>query len=124
MPFDEGRIEEILGKDTKPGEQGRSGGVVFLDALPLCWPRLDIDIITRHHDAEKLSEQAVPLDADEPNPLHFLTVAPNETFVFRLLPTRAATQAALDLAWSWLAAALDVLGAGAKTAVGYGQMVK
>jgi CRISPR-associated protein Cmr6 len=95
---------------------------VFLDALPLRWPELEVDVITRHHDPEALPAQVTPLDADKPNPVHFLTVAPGQVFVFRLLPCRGAPTDAIEPAWSWLVNALDILGAGAKTAVGYGQM--
>jgi CRISPR-associated protein Cmr6 len=116
-------VADVLGRRPQSDDVGAAGPVVFLDALPLRWPKLDIDIITRHHDPEALPTQAVPLDTDQPNPVHFLTVAAGQLFVFRLLRGRDAAPDALEVAWRWLASALEVLGAGGKTAVGYGQMV-
>lgn len=113
----------LLGEGPEDTDSGCAGALVFLDALPTRWPRLEVDIITRHHDAEALSDQKVPLDTDAPNPVHFLAVAPGQTFAFRLLPRPGAPEHALPLAWTWLERALDDLGAGAKTAVGYGQML-
>jgi CRISPR-associated protein Cmr6 len=114
-------ILRLLGNDPE-AEQPSSGAVAFLDALPRRWPRLEIDVITRHHDPDALPTQKTPLDADKPNPVHFITVAPETTFVFRLVPLRDSGPKGLETAWTWLAKALDELGAGAKTAVGYGWM--
>lgn len=114
----------LLGRPLDTDDKGESGTIVFFDALPLYWPTFEIDIITRHHDPEALPTQSLPLETDQPNPVHFLTVAPNQVFVFRLLATREARDGALDKAWGWLSLALNALGAGAKTAVGYGQLVE
>lgn len=112
-----------LGEGPEAGDAGNAGALVFLEALPVQWPKLEVDIITRHHDAEALPGQKVPLDTDAPIPIHFLTVAPGQMFAFRLLLRPGAPERALALAWTWLERALDDLGAGAKTAVGYGQML-
>ncbi len=119
------RVAALLGEAPSPmdGLDGTRGKLVFLDALPTAWPALEIDIITRHHDAEGVARQAIPLDADQPNPVPFLTVAPGTAFVFRLLPgSDEVDQGAISEVWNWLTNALD-FGAGAKTAVGYGRMV-
>ncbi len=117
----------LLGTGASPAEgQGSSGTIAFLDALPASWPpagKMDgfqIDVITRHHDAEALQHQVVPLDSDEPVPVHFLTVGDGVDFVFRLIPLRPGVD--LAAAWRWLTTALSELGAGGKTAVGYGEM--
>jgi CRISPR-associated protein Cmr6 len=119
----EGDMPACFGRGPQGQDDGESGTVVFLDALPQGWPRFEIDIINRHHDAENLPKQKRPLDADKPNPVHFLTVASGTRFVFRLLPAQGADTGVLSNVWTWLAQALDVLGAGAKTAVGYGRML-
>ncbi len=123
LEAEERRMAELLGVGPLDGDDGASGTVVFLDALPLRWPAFEVDIVTRHHDAQALPKQKTPLDTDKPNPVHFLTVAPKQIFVFRLLPTADTQADSLGTVWRWLKAALDELGAGAKTAVGYGQMV-
>ncbi|NOY25475.1 MAG: type III-B CRISPR module RAMP protein Cmr6, partial [Oligoflexia bacterium] len=115
-----------MGPTPDDPRAARAGTIAFLDAMPETWPSdglFEIDIITRHHDPEAFSRQKTPLDADDPNPVHFLVVKPDVAFVFRLLPLGDATDSDLDDAWRWLAAALGDLGAGAKTAVGYGEMV-
>lgn len=117
-----GERARLLGEGPIDDDPGNVGAVVFLDALPARWPTLEVDIITRHHDAEALPGQRTPLDTDAPNPVHFLTVAKDQVFTFRLLPRSGAPDGALGLVWTWLERALDDLGAGAKTAVGYGQM--
>lgn len=123
LEADETRIVKLLGTGPRDGDGGASGAVIFLDALPARWPEFKVDIVTRHHDAQALPKQTIPLDTDKPNPVHFLTVAPKQAFVFRLLPTADTQADSLHTAWHWLKTALDELGAGAKTAVGYGQMV-
>lgn len=116
------KLRRRLGDGPVGKASGNSGDVIFLDALPAEWPRFDIDIINRHHDAEQLPWQKLPLDADKPNPLHFLVVRPGVGFTFRIMPARGAEPSILGEIWEWLTVALDVLGAGAKTAVGYGQL--
>ncbi len=116
-----------LGAGPEPGQPdtASSGVIAFLDALPVPNTRngpFEIDIITRHHDPEALTRQKTPLDADEPNPVHFLVVRSEVRFIFRLLPLADATSANLADAWRWLSAAVADLGAGGKTAVGYGEM--
>ena len=128
----------VFGRGPEPGSPGvdRAGCVAFLDATPVTWPLrrrgsrgeqvkagLDVDVITRHHDPEKVASQGTPLDADQPNPVHFVTVSYGVKFAFRLLPVNGGTEIDLSAAWEWLEAALRDLGAGGKTAVGYGQMV-
>jgi CRISPR-associated protein Cmr6 len=120
----------LLGDEPNPdkGDSGLRGGVVFFDALPKEWPELTVDVITRHHDPEGIAKKnALPLETDEPTPVPFLVVKKDQVFVFRI--ARLAQLQAPNfpddwdsIIWKWLATALDELGAGAKTAVGYGQM--
>jgi CRISPR-associated protein Cmr6 len=104
------------------------GSVVFLDALPVGPVALDADVMTPHYSPWYQGEtNAVPADWHSPTPIPFLTVAPGQTFVFAVLPRNRSNQQdqedckkGADL----LKEALEMLGAGAKTAVGYGQFVE
>jgi len=121
---DKERIAALLGEGPVGTADATRGKLVFLDALPAKWPEFDLDIITRHHNAEALAQQKTPLDADEPNPVPFLTVQPQTALVFRVLPEGPSGNVSADAmsnVWDWLTVALD-LGAGARSAVGYGRM--
>ncbi|RME63090.1 MAG: type III-B CRISPR module RAMP protein Cmr6, partial [Caldilineae bacterium] len=62
-------------------------------------------------------------DWHSPNPIPFLTVAPGNEFLFAVLPRRPEVEQDCkdaETAARWLKQALATLGAGAKTAAGYG----
>jgi CRISPR-associated protein Cmr6 len=65
----------------------------------------------------------VPGDWHSPMPIPFLTVSPGQSFVFALVPRTLSNADRTDChtAVEWLENALLELGAGAKTAVGYGR---
>ena len=105
------------------------GAVCFLDAYPVQPPRLEVDVLTphykRYYDAIARNQtREGPVDWDAPNPVKFLTVAPRTRFLIRLLFASAAgeQQPALEWTWKYLREGLELLGLGAKTAVGYGLM--
>jgi CRISPR-associated protein Cmr6 len=100
------------------------GSVVFLDALPVAPVVLEADVMTPHY-GPWYEKRDVPGDWHSPTPIPFLTVAPEQSFLFCLLPRGAAVQDVDDcgMAAGLLKEALEVLGAGAKTAAGYGQFV-
>ncbi|MCD4655087.1 type III-B CRISPR module RAMP protein Cmr6 [bacterium] len=110
-------------KEDEPETNASIGNVVFLNALPSEIPGFDKDIITCHHNYEKLITQKTPLDSDKPIPIHFLTVKAGTFFTFRLLLRPHAQKVQLEKVWNWLTLALEFLGAGGKTAVGYGVML-
>lgn len=102
-----------------------SGQIVFHDAWPLKWPKLIVDIVNNHHGdyygAGDADNAHAPGDWENPVPVYFLAVPPGETFEFALAARRGDVPRALvELARSWLIGALSQLGAGAKTAAGYG----
>ena len=120
------RSEE--GKHWKPEdadelEGARTGSVVFHDAWPTDWPRLEPDIVNNHH--KKYYEgKGDPGDWDEPEMAYFLSVAVGAEFEFALSPRIAADDDGPKhgaLAREWLQAALVHDGAGAKTNAGYGR---
>ncbi|MBI4753837.1 MAG: type III-B CRISPR module RAMP protein Cmr6 [Betaproteobacteria bacterium] len=117
--------DRIFGPRGKPGELPPStGSVVFLDALPVKRVKLDAEVMTPHYAPwyQDGSGSQAPGDWHSPTPIPFLVVAPETTFQFGMLPRRTSDVADKNLAAGWLADALAFMGAGAKTAVGYGRM--
>lgn len=104
------------------------GSVTFLDALPRACVRLRADIMTPHYDLYYQDENACkpPADWYYPVPIPFLTVDRNQSFYFVFLPHRIdceSDRTDCEQAARWLGDALCMLGAGAKTLVGYGRFV-
>jgi CRISPR-associated protein Cmr6 len=118
------------------GEQDDAGSLIFFDALPTAPPALAADVMTPHMgqwyaEGGGLSDpdrepQKVPADWHSPVPVPFLVVE-RATFLFGIAPRPGADWGERDptsevaAALVALAEALAVLGAGAKTAVGYGR---
>jgi len=116
---DKDDIGQILG----PRQAGEVGSVLFFDALPMGEVQLETDIMTPHY-GPYYSEGEAPGDWHDPVPIPFLTVAANQTFQFLIAPRhRDCEQSRQDAetARGWLRDALEWIGAGAKTAVGYGR---
>lgn len=97
------------------------GDLVFLDAYPMSLPQLEVDIINCHHPHyyanSDAGRPAYPSETEDPIPVYFLTVAAGTKWMFRLL-SRSGEHAARGA--ELLRFGLAELGAGAKTAVGYG----
>lgn len=105
------------------GESGLAvGSVVVLDALPVGPVFLEADVMTPHYTAW-YQEGQWPGDWHDPVPVPFLTVAPGAVFRFAVMPRCPGGTADEDArrVLACLTRALDVLGAGAKTAAGYGR---
>lgn len=112
------------------GSQGNAGGVCFLDGIYYGddEPLYTADVMTPHYVQYYTNNGSrAPSEDDNPNPVSFLTVEAGNTFAFGLLPRhRAFTEKeyearnAVILARDWLINALAQLGAGSKTAAGYG----
>jgi CRISPR-associated protein Cmr6 len=127
--IDPSEFHRIFGSDYRKGSSGydvkrklspQSGTVIFLDAIPTEAIQLKADVMTPHYD--KYYEKGEPPgDWLSPNPIPFLTVGPRQCFQFVLLPRIPAHIADVPTAASWLTEALQWLGAGAKSAVGYGR---
>lgn len=100
-----------------------SGSVIFLDAIPTKPVTLKADIMTPHYGPYYQDpSRNPPADWYSPTPIPFLVVAPETTFQFGLLPRRQQDAAYIKTVQGWLREALNGIGAGAKTAVGYGRM--
>lgn len=118
-------FELVFGREAQKEEDSAAGYVVFHDAWPVKWPKLEVDIVNCHHGAY-YREGAPPEDWEDPVPVNFLTVKSGATFEFALSLRRPHPEGErlLKLAREWLAGALAILGAGAKTAAGYGRFAE
>lgn len=121
-------IRTLFGSHEKD-ENGREYGVghfILLDMLPTTSPQLAVDIMTPHYGPyyQDESGQTAPGDWLSPTPIPFLVVEKEQTWQLGLIPRvpqRMVTQDELDELSTAVIDALQWLGAGAKTAVGYGR---
>jgi CRISPR-associated protein Cmr6 len=106
-----------------PGDKrppSASGAVVFHEAWPQTWPRLFVDIANVHHAGYYRGGDQAPGDWESPVPVHFLAIPAGIRFRFAVQALAHAESGDAALAQEWLLGALCHLGAGAKTAAGYG----
>ncbi|MGC9400647.1 MAG: type III-B CRISPR module RAMP protein Cmr6 [Anaerolineae bacterium] len=110
----------VFGQAPKGDEsEGGVGGAVFFEAVPLDDPALELDVMTPHFP-DYYSGQRPPTDDQNPVPIPFLTVKPGVRFGFAVGWRGALHPEAHNQAVEWLKAGLKNLGAGGKTAAGYG----
>jgi len=141
QPVEPANFRRVFGSDHRRGSsqhnrardlQNQIGSVVFFDALPAAPVQLKPDVMTPHYGdyytgkRDDAGNPTPPADWLSPNPIPFLTVAPGQVFQFALAPRTPSAQERADCekAMGWLEAALLCLGAGAKTAVGYGRFAR
>ena len=122
LETDGGSVSRIFGPRDSREVPANIGSVIFFDALPSKPVKLDADVMTPHY-GPYYERGEVPGDWHSPMPIPFLTVSPGQSFVFALAPRTLsnADRADCHTAVGWLENALLELGAGAKTAVGYGR---
>lgn len=118
-------LKRVFGTESKDEKEEAgamvAGSVCFLDALPLAFPKLDVDLLNPHYPRWYREEQgAAPVDWDQPNIVPFLAVAAGQEFRFLLVGRTEADGTFVNVARGWLEEALAHLGVGAKTAAGYG----
>lgn len=105
--------------------EGSVGGAVFFEAVPLDNPELELDVMTPHFPDyySDNTNRIPPADDQNPIPIPFLTVKAGVCFGFavgwRGEPNPETHAQAVD----WLKAGLENLGAGGKTAAGYGYWI-
>lgn len=104
------------------GDPDSAGALAFLDAVPLAPVKVEVDVMTPHYGG--WDESNPPGDWRSPTPIPFLVTAcdPSPTFLFGIVPLQAVSEEELNAVAEWLQSALEWIGAGAKTAVGYGRM--
>jgi CRISPR-associated protein Cmr6 len=111
--------------DEPATAKNQVGSVIFLDAIPPRPVRLKTDIMTPHYSPyyQDGAGQTPPADWHDPTPIPFLVVEKGETFIFGVMPRTRSEKDNADCKTvrGWLIQALAWLGAGAKTAVGYGR---
>ncbi|MBN1873208.1 MAG: type III-B CRISPR module RAMP protein Cmr6 [Anaerolineae bacterium] len=104
------------------GTQYAEGEIVFLDAVPAELPTLEVDVMNPHFP-EYYQNNQFPTDSQSPRPVFFLTVG--QTPFWFAVGRRSQVGAELQtIALNWLKYGLTKLGAGAKTAAGYGYFVE
>ena len=114
------------------GDTDQAGSFIFFDAIPIDRPRVGRDVMTPHMGKwYELGGQlpdggdakdVYPGDWHSPVPVEFL-VTQTAKFLFSIAPRPAAPEAPVQEVLEVLTSALVDLGAGAKTAVGYGSFV-
>ena len=106
-----------------PSRDGSAAGrLVFHDAWPAAWPRLEVDVVNNHHP-DYYQGKGNPGDWENPNLVYFLSACGDTAFEFAISDRKPRNDDALDLATGWLYDALSAEGAGAKTASGYGRFI-
>ncbi|MEM3486544.1 MAG: type III-B CRISPR module RAMP protein Cmr6, partial [Candidatus Methanomethyliaceae archaeon] len=112
-------IKRILG-----GIQEKSvGSVEFFDAIPTSGVKLEREVMTPHY-APYYQNAQPPVDWYAPTPIPFLALAAGQPFLFAIAAKKPSGAADVQKAMAWLIEALEWIGAGAKTAVGYGRFVE
>lgn len=125
--------EDGIDRKSWFGEPERAGELMFFDALPIAPVELAADVVTPHHgkwyeagdEIKDLQSDAakVPGDWHDPIPSPFLVVR-RAKYLFAIASRRGVDRAPVGEAFTALTKALELLGAGAKTAAGYGRMIE
>lgn len=126
----ENLVHEWFGRNAKEqgaSDGGKAGELIFFDALPVEQPKVQLDIMTPHMGKwyekgdGRIDAESQPGDWHSPVPVSFL-VTSDARFLFSIAPRTEAAKAYVKKAMEHLKDALAWLGAGAKTASGYGHM--
>jgi len=115
--------DEDEAKAAKEQFRPTQGQVIFFDAYPIVWPKLEVDILNVHYkEYYEGRKHKPPADWMAPVPIYFLTIAPGQAFRFAVAAKPKAPDAALlaKQAIEAVVGAASDLGLGGKTAVAYG----
>jgi CRISPR type III-B/RAMP module RAMP protein Cmr6 len=110
-------------KAALPPHSDFAGTIAFLPAGPNRDPGLELDVVTPHHTAYYERRNPVAPDTEDPVPVYFPAVKPqekNQHFAFPLIPLSRAADGDLQIAKTFLSQGLELMGLGAKTRAGYG----
>lgn len=97
-----------------------AGFIVFHDAWPTTWPKLEADITNSHH-TNYYQDKDDPGDWESLTLVSFIAVGEGQTFDFGISARDPGRPELTQLAATWQQAALVHVGAGAKTNAGYGR---
>jgi CRISPR-associated protein Cmr6 len=123
-PEEDPLFAAVFGRASQGNEsEGSVGGAVFFEAVPLDEPELKLDVMTPHFP-DYYAGKRPPSDDQDPVPIPFLTVKAGVRFGFAVGWRGASHPEAHNQAVEWLKAGLENLGAGGKTAAGYGYFVE
>ncbi len=122
-------VWRIFGPIDNKANEKSIGSILFFDALPAEPVKVQSDVMTPHYAPYYLpqGDPQPPGDWFDPLPILFLTVAPGQPFFFALAPRRPDCRENMQdcmLVLQWLEEALAGIGAGAKTAAGYGRFTR
>lgn len=129
------RLLSWFGSENKQSKTNQAGDIIFFDALPVKEVHLVTDIMTPHcgkwySEGGKITDVAteperVPADWHDPIPIPFLVVDKATSYFFSVAPrnAQAAERVGMNCVICCLTNALEWLGAGAKTATGYGGFI-
>jgi len=125
-PEEKARILRLwFGTEQKGDVAEQAGAFIFLDAIPVAPCELRAEVLTPHMGNWYEKGQKTPMVADtmpgdwhSPVPVLWLA-ASDLRLQFAVMP-RPGAQASLDDLWEALDYGLQYLGAGAKTAIGFG----
>lgn len=109
------------------GDTDQAGEIIFFDAVPIKPVKLIVDIMTHYGDwyakgdqNQKPDGSNTPADWHDPIPIPFLAVAPKQYFQFAFAFRLGSNIQPIKVI-DHLVEALEFMGAGAKTATGYGR---
>lgn len=107
--------KKIFGDDSENGST-HSGEIVFVGGFPAAPPKIGIDIVNPHYEANGEEKKTL-------TPNTFLCVEPGTIwkFVFFVRPGVENYKKLLEQTKTWLIDCLTQIGIGAKTAAGYGR---
>jgi len=127
--WDKEKIVRCFGAESGSDAGEKAGEYIFFDALPVKTPELTADVMTPHMgkwyengNAGTHTYENAPGDWHAPVPVLFLAVK-RIHLVFGIAPRHEFDTDELEELWTALEEALQWIGAGAKTAVGYGHFV-
>jgi CRISPR-associated protein Cmr6 len=125
-PEEDPVFKAVFGHAAEGDDSAASaGGAIFFEAVPLDSPKLELDVMTPHfldyYSDKKM--RTPPADDQNPVPIPFLTVKEGVRFGFAVGWRGEPSFEAHTRAVGWLKAGLENLGAGAKTAAGYGYWI-
>ncbi len=108
---------------TETGDDNMRGSVIFLDAVPIAPVKLSRTVMTPHYGDyyQEKSGADWPSEDKSPIPVPYLTVEAGACFQFALRPACPGGATDCTQAMCWLKAALEMIGAGAKTKSGLGR---